>query len=166
MGCLGLHFSLDEEQVAALKAMPEAERVEYVQEQLEERLWSDEPSRGQETDKAWDAIHRALTDGDLGYDNGKYPLNHVVLGGELLYGGDDYIMSLKAPVHVQAVAAALSNVTKDVLRAGYDAIEPAGYQGELGEDDFEYTWEWLGGLVDFFRRAAAEGRWVLFTADQ
>ncbi len=166
MGCLGLHLSRDEEQVSALRATPGNQRVEYVQEELEERLWSSEPSRGQETDKAWDAIHRALTDGDLGYDNGEYPLSHVVLGGEPLYSGDDYVMSLKTPAQVRAVAAALDAVTKELLRAGYNAIEQASYQGELGEEDFEYTWDWFGGLVEFYRRAAAEGRWVLFTADQ
>lgn len=66
MGCLGLHLSLDEEQVSALKAAPEDQRVEHVQEELEGRLWSSDSTRGQETDKAWDAIHRALTDGGLG----------------------------------------------------------------------------------------------------
>lgn len=89
-----------------------------------------------------------------------------MLGGEPLYSGDDYVMSLKTPAQVRAVAAALDAVTKDVLRAGYEAMDRASYQGELGEEDFEYTWDWLGGLVEFYRRAAAEGRWVLFTADQ
>lgn len=64
------------------------------------------------------------------------------------------------------MAAALKDVTRDRLRRGYDAIDPAGYQGELGEEDFEYTWPWLTGLVAFYERAAAEGRWVIFTVDQ
>lgn len=166
MGCRGVHFSLDEEQVSALRDTPEDQRVEYVQEEIEEELWSADPSRGEESDKAWDAIHRALTDGDLRYDNGPYPLSHVVLGGESLYGGEDYIISLKTPAQVRDVAAALKNVTRDVLRRGYDGIDPATYQGEIGEEDFEYTWSWLRGLIDFYGRAAAEGRSVIFTADQ
>jgi hypothetical protein len=161
-----MHFSLDEEQVAALRSTPEDQRVDYVQEEIEEEVWSADPSRGEETDKAWDAIHRALTDGDLRYDNGPYPLSHVVLGGEPLYGGDDYIISLKTPAQVRDVATALKGVTREVLRRGYDRIDPAAFQGEVGEEDFEYTWSWLTNLIDFYGRAAAEGRSVIFTADQ
>ena len=65
MACRAVHFSLDADQVAALKAVDEDERVECVQETFEEELWSADASRAQETDKAWDAIHRSLTDGAL-----------------------------------------------------------------------------------------------------
>jgi hypothetical protein len=166
MGCLGVHFALDEEQVAALRSTPEEERVDYVQETIEGELWSADPSRGVETDKAWDALHRALTDGGLAYDNGAYPLSHVVLGGEPLYGGDDYIISLKTPEQVRDVAAALKGMSREALRHGYDNIDRSTYQGEVCEDDFEYTWSWLAGLVDFYGRAAAASRSVIFTADQ
>src|SRR5512133_302751 len=111
MGCRGVHFSLDEEQVSSLRAVPEDQRVEHVQEEIEGTLWSADPSRGEETDQAWDAIHRALTDGDLTYENGEYPLSHVVLGGEPLYGGEDYVISLKTSAQVRDVAAALKDVT-------------------------------------------------------
>jgi hypothetical protein len=77
--------------VAALQAVADDERVEFVQEEFEEKLWSDDKSRAQETDKAWDAIHRSLTDGTLGWESGEYPLNHTIFGGESLYDGDDYI---------------------------------------------------------------------------
>jgi hypothetical protein len=96
MGCRGVHFSLDEQQVSALRGTSEDHRVEYVQEEIED------------------------------------------------------------------VAAALNGVTRDVLRRGYDRIDPAAYQGEIGEEDFEYTWSWLRGLTDFYGRAAAEGRSVIF----
>jgi hypothetical protein len=36
----------------------------------------------------------------------------------------------------------------------------------LTEQDFEYTWEWFVGLREFWQRAAAENRAVLFTVDQ
>jgi hypothetical protein len=161
-----VHFSLDADQVAALKAVDEDERVDYVQETFEEELWSADAFRAQETDKAWDAIHRSLTDGALGWDNGSYPLNHVILGGELLYEEDDYILSLKSPEQVRAIAAALPAVTKEKLRAGYDAIDPGNYGMPLSDDDFEYTWESFQGLVEFYARAAAAGLSVLFTVDQ
>jgi hypothetical protein len=166
MGCLGLHFSLDADQVAALQAVDEDERVEFVQEEFEEKLWSDDKSRAQETDKAWDAIHRSLTDGTLGWESGEYPLNHVIFGGESLYDGDDYILSLKSPEQVRDVAAAVRSVTREQFRAGYDRIDPDSYGMPLSEDDFEYTWEWFQGVVEFYKRAAATGHAVLFTADQ
>lgn len=166
MSCLGVHFSLDADQVAAIKALDENKRVDYVCRTFEEDLWSADRSRGQETDKAWDAIHRSLTDGELGWEDGSYPLNHVILGGELLYHKDDYILSLKSPAQVRAIAAALPAVTKEKLRAGYDSIDPADYGLPLSDEDFEYTWEWFEGLVNFYERAAAAGLSALFTADQ
>jgi hypothetical protein len=111
-------------------------------------------------------MHRALTDGKLTWDGGKYPLNHVVLGGRLLYTEADYIMSLKAPADVRKIAKALDSVTKQSLRLGYDKIDAENYGSDLTDDDFEYTWEWFQGVREFYKRAAQEGRSVLFTADQ
>ena len=34
------------------------------------------------------------------------------------------------------------------------------------EEDFEYTWQWFQSLRKFWLRAAAEGRFVLFSVDQ
>lgn len=166
MGCLGLHFSLDADQVAALQAVEDGERVEFVQEEFEEKLWSDDKSRAQETDKAWDAIHRSLTDGTLGWESGEYPLNHVIFGGMSLYDDDDYILSLKSPEQVRDVASALKGITKEKLRAGYERIDADAYGMPLSDEDFEYTWEWFQGVVEFYQRAAAAGHSVLFTADQ
>ena len=109
MGCLGVHFALDEKTVRKLKSFRrEADRLDYIQEELEETYIEEHPEWVAETDKAWDAIHRALTDGDLAWDNGGYPLNHVILGGELLYTGEDYVMRLKTPAQVKEVSAALA----------------------------------------------------------
>ena len=61
-------------------------------------------------DKAWDGIHRCLTDGELGWDNGKYPLNHAILGGKQLHNGDDEIVALVLPHQVKEVADALQSI--------------------------------------------------------
>jgi hypothetical protein len=165
MGCLGLHFSLDTAQVAALRAISEDERVEYVQEQFEEKLWSADPSRAQEMDKAWDAIHRSVSDGTLAWD-AQYPLGHAILGGESLYGADDYILSLKSPGAVQDISAAIKDVARKQLREGYDRIDADAYGFSLNDEDFEYTWKWFQDMVTFYQRAALAGYSVLFTADQ
>jgi hypothetical protein len=83
-----------------------------------------------------------------------------------LHGGGDHVISLKTPAQARDVAGALKGVTRDGLRCGYDAIDPASYQGKLCEEDFDYTWSWLTGLVAFHERAAAQGHRVIFTVDQ
>ena len=167
MGCLGVHFSFDKGMVDKLKSFAtDEERLDYLQEEIEETYFDKHPKWVGQTDKAWDAIHRALTDGKLEWSNGEYPLNHVILGGELLYNGDDYIMSLKTPQQVQDVAHALESMTYDVFRVNYFNIDPDEYGSPVDEGDFGYTWSWFESLKEFWRQAATEGRYVLFTADQ
>lgn len=167
MSCLGVHFALTPEEVSALEAFDdEQDRLAFVQEELEERYLEEPKAYAAESDKAWDAMHRALSDGRLTWDGGEFPLNHTVLGGELLYTDADYIMSLKTPEQVQAISAALAAVTEEDFRARYDSIDAEDYGFELDDEDFAYTWSWFQGVRDLYRRAAAEGRFVLFTADQ
>jgi hypothetical protein len=167
MGCLGVHFALDEKTVQRLKTLEsDEERLDYVQEEIEESFLADHREWCQETDKAWDAIHRSLTDGQLEWENGTYPLNHTILGGEILCGEDDYIMSLKTPAQVQDTAAALQQVSQPEFRAAYFRMDACEYGFPLSEEDFEYTWEWFEQLKPWFARAATAGRYVLFTASQ
>ena len=167
MTCLGVHFALTAEDVAALQALDdEQERLAFLQEEIEERYFVEPRTYVAESDKSWDAMHRALSDGKLTWDGGNFPLNHTVLGGKLLYSEDDYIMSLKTPEQVQAIATALEALTESEFRKRYDRIDSKSYDGEIGDEDFEYTWEWFQGVRDLYRRAAAEKRYVLFTADQ
>ena len=111
-------------------------------------------------------MHRTLSDGELTWDGGEYPLNHVVLGGELLYTESDFIMVLKTPQQVRDVAAALPAVSESEFRRRYDAIDTDSYASPLSDEDFGYTWDWFQGVRKFWLRAAEEGRYVLFTADQ
>jgi hypothetical protein len=96
MGCRGVHFAVTEDELAALLARPHGDdRLEFLEEEIEERLFEEAPERVCETDKAWDAIHRALTDGSLEPKAAGYPGSAVILGGQSLYDSDDYIVSLK-----------------------------------------------------------------------
>src|SRR5215510_4132970 len=143
MGCLGVHFALDEQTVNHLRAYKESDRLTYVREELEEEYFDEHPEWVSETDKAWDAIHRALTDGALAWSNGKYPLNHVILGGESLYTKPDYIMSLKTTSQVQDVAGALNEITEEKFREMYFKINPDEYGYAVDDRDFSYTWTWF-----------------------
>jgi hypothetical protein len=120
-----------------------------------------------EVDKAWDAMHRCLSDGTLRLgrvDGG--PLEQAVLGGGHHHEGGEYIVAHVLAGEVPAVAAALDAIDETWLRERYDLIDPADYQGVLDEEDFEYTWDYLQDVRQFYRRAAAAGRSVIFTVDQ
>lgn len=167
MGCLGVHFALSEEDVAALRSQPsDAARLEYLTEELERRYFHEPRSWLAESDKAWDAIHRALTDGNIGWDNGTFPLSHVILGGEILYELDDYIMTLKTPWEVEEIAKALPQISADQFREDYFRIDADDYGRPVDQEDFEYTWHWYQQVHDLYIRAAAANRFVLFTASQ
>ena len=141
-------------------------RLEFLREHIEERYFEGSRQYVAESDKAWDAMHRALADGVLTWDGGEYPLNHAVLAGKLLYTRSDYIMSLKEPHQVSDVAKALEAITKSQFRDRYNRIDEESYGFPLSDEDFEYTWEWFEGVRELYRCAAAEGRYVLFSADQ
>jgi hypothetical protein len=167
MGCRGVHFALTESEAAALRAKPDDQtRLNYLQEHIEEAYFSQHPEHLAESDKAWDAMHRLLADGELSYDGGVYPLNHVVLAGESLYGGDDYIISLKSPQQVREIDKALESLSESEFRSRYFSLDGGTYEGEIGEEDFGYTWEWFQNVRALFKRAASEGRFVLFSVDQ
>jgi hypothetical protein len=167
MSCRGVHFALTKDEVATLRSLPgEQARLDHLQEVIEEHYFDQQPDLKAESDKSWDAMHRTLTDGHLSWDGGEYPFSHVVLGGELLYTESDYIMSLKTPQQVRHIAAALPAITEAEFRQRYFAIDADSYGSPLTDEDFGYTWEWFQHVREFYQRAATEGRFVLFTADQ
>ena len=166
MSCLGVHFALTPEDAEALRTIPnEKDRLFRLQEELEPRYF-EAATYIAESDKSWDAMHRVLSDGQLSWSGGKFPLNHTVLAGELLYTDSDYIMSLKTPDQVKEISSALDTLTEEEFSRRYYQIDSDSYGLTPSAQDFEYTWEWFQGVRELYRRAAQEGRFVLFTADQ
>jgi hypothetical protein len=167
MSCLGVHFALTEKEATHLRSLDDEQaRLEHLQEVIEETYFGEHADLKAESDKSWDAMHRALADGQLSWDGGEYPLNHTVLAGELLYTDSDYIMSLKSPQQVCDIAAALTAITQEEFRRRYFAIDAKSYGSPLSDEGFRYTWDWFQGVRDLYTRAAQERRFVLFTADQ
>ena len=163
MSCLGVHYALAEDDVRRLLAAGDNDAILGVIGGIEE-AW-DEAWLAQ-SDKCWDGLHRSLSNGTIYYDEGEYPLNRAVLGGKHLYEGDDYIVSYVAPNEVKDVAAALAAMTEKDLRARYDKIDPDDYDGPHGDEDFQATWGAFQDVRDLYKKAAAAGRAVVFTADQ
>jgi hypothetical protein len=163
MSARGVHFGVTlAQEKALLAAKTDRKRMELVEE-IEE-AW-EEPFVC-ETDKAWDAIHRCLTGGTLLYVSGEYPLNHCICGGRQLFRGRDYTISYVTASQVKDVAKALPKITKVWMRQRYDKLDPEEYdEVEMGDDDFEYTWQNFLELRRFYKKAAQARRAVIFTAD-
>ena len=167
MACRGVHFALTDEEVSKLRSFDnDSERLDWLHQEVEDRYFTEFPHFKAESDKAWDAMHRVLSNGELSYTDGSEPLRFAVMGGEPLYSGADYIISLKTPEQVKAVSEALSAISQDDFQMRYDAMDAEQYGHEKSEDDFEYTWQWFLEVVSLFRAAALQGRYVLFTVDQ
>ena len=174
MSCLGVHFAITPAQMERLVEITEDEECDDTDEALHEAVAEIE-ERWQtkylhQTDKAWDAIHRTLTldhtpKGRLDPEAGEPPLNLVIIGGDQLYEGDDYTISLIAPEEVVAVAAALSKVSEAWMRERFFQLKKKNTQYDIDEDQFDYMYSNFKGLPKFFARAANEGRAVIFTAD-
>lgn len=164
MACRGVHFALtaDEEQRLLAAVGDDDAVVELIQEEIEERWDADWL---QETDKAWDAIHRCLTDGSLSFDatNARHK---CILGGRQLYSGADYIISYLAADEVREVADAIGPFGEAELRERYFKIDEDDYGVPVSDQDFEYTWGWFEPLKAFFAKAADAGRSVVFSVDQ
>lgn len=170
MSCLGVLFAMPKKDVDALLVSKyDEDRLEYLQHGIEEDyLDFDSPvlKYAAELDKSWDAIHRVMTDGSFGFDNGAFPLNHVIMGGESLYHKNDYYMILKTPEQVKAIWNALKIITESWFRERYFQIDPYDYGHDVDEEDYLYTWEWFNSSLPVWERAAREDRYMLFTVDQ
>lgn len=163
MSRLGVHFALADDAATRLLAAGDEDAVRAAVDGLEE-AWDE--AWLVESDKAWDAMHRSLSNGTLFYDEGEYPLNRTVLGGKHLLAGEDDVVAYVAPNEVKDVASALAPITEQEFRKRYDAIDPDDYDGPHGEEDFKSTWESFVAVRKLYRKAAEAGRSVVFTVDQ
>ncbi len=163
MACRGIFFAITVEEVQAVLGATDDEQLMVVIERIEENC---DENRLAECDKAWDAMHRALTDGRLEYGNGPYPLNQVVLGSRPLHRGDDFIVCYVAPEQVREVAKALQSVTAEWFEKQYWNVVPKEYAPDYGGQDLAYTWQWLQKVRGLYVNASKQGRAVIFTVDQ
>ena len=163
MACRGVLFAIDDVTTKKLLAAASDEAVMAIVEAIEE-AWDKRFLA--ETDKAWDAMHRALTDGTLDPGGGTFPLNRAILGGTHLHHGDEYIVALVPKDEVRAVADALAAIDDAAMRTRYETIVPRDYAPEYGDQDRDYTVANFRDVADLYARAATAGRAVIFTVDQ
>lgn len=161
MGCRGVHFAIDEQRAQQLLDASDDEELVAVVEEIEE-AWAS----AYETDKAWDALHRCFSDGTLDLNAQSTTLANVFFGGHVLNEGDEYYVVLVTPQEVREIADALTKIDAAWLRARYWELPFPDYQGEKSAEDWEYMLSWFNGLPEYFARAAAENRYVVFTVSQ
>jgi hypothetical protein len=160
-----MFFALTDEQEAALMATRTDDEVRAFVQTVEEGDWDGEQLEC-ETDKAWDAMHRCLSDGTLGSGRRLSALDMTVLGGGHHHEGENYIVVHLRADEVAQVAAALEPLDQQWMRQRYDGIDPTNYQGHLSSEDFDYTWYYFEQVRAFYRQAAAAQLPVIFTVDQ
>lgn len=165
MNTTGVHLAITASEAEHLRELDDVERLDYVSAALKNEYLEGASDLATETDRAWDAMHRVLSDGRLTFFGGEFPLNYVVLGGEVLCTSKKHILSLKSPEQVRRVAMALDAITRQEFRRRYDAIDPHDYRGIKCDRDFQETWELFQHVRDLFIRAATRRRYVLFTAN-
>jgi hypothetical protein len=174
MACLGVHFAITADLAEQLiqdwppghgDAVARLEDLGRQFDALHAEGWVEM------TDKAWDGIHRSLTNGKL--ELGNTPRHLCILGATERFwirreeGQLEYIVNVLEPGDVRRVAKAIRGIDRDELLRGYEGIDPESFYAlNMSEDDFEYTWENFRGLRAFFERPADAGRWVVFRVDQ
>ncbi len=166
MACRGVFFALSSEQRDHLLALTtDAERRAYIQDHIEEQ-WDDVHLL--QMDKAWDAVHRCLTDGTLTIGSSPTPLAKLILDGKQLHSDTStYIANLVDWHELPEISEALKAVTKDSLKARYERLRATDYlQYQISNEDWEYTWDYFSEIPDFVARTYEEGRSILFTVDQ
>jgi hypothetical protein len=164
MACRGVLFALSPaDEARILGCESDAALLELIQDDIEQRWEEDHLA---ETDKAWDAMHRCLSDGKLSFYE-PTALGLCILGGKPLYKDTQtYVVSYKTKEQVKQAAKATKEVTRDWLRSRYFALSEEEYGFPLTDDDFEYTWEYFQPVRDFYTKAANDDRAAIFTVDQ
>jgi len=119
-------------------------------------------------DKAWIAIHCALSDGTMFGTLGEPPLAMAVLGEHLICQtkSNDFVY-LKHPPEVAEISQELSRLSQVEFEEKLAALEPDEDVEALGlsfvASNTEYVWAYFEDMRAFYQRAAAEGMAVLFS---
>ena len=100
--CIGIYYALDPQTAQSLRGLSSTERLTRISALAESVKGADKL----DVDESWDAMHRALTDGTLTVppESERRATSYVVLGGESLIEGDEWIVMLSRGDQVRAAA--------------------------------------------------------------
>ncbi len=118
-------------------------------------------------DKAWVAIHRALSDGTLFGALGEPPLANAVLGDHLIYQtATAEFVYLKYPSEVTDIAHELHKLSQKAFEEMLACVVPDEDIATLNltrvPDAIEYGWPHFENMCAFYQQAATDRLAVLF----
>ena len=122
-----------------------------------------------EVDNAWHAIQFTLNGTSFGGDDDNI-FSRLVLSGNKLREDDEdeFSAMLIEPEDVKALSAALRALSEEEFRERFhvdEMLENEIYpvtEDDEEEDFFEYVWDHVEEMKEFFEEAAAEGQAVVF----
>ena len=162
MAARGVHFAITPAELAGfLAAQGDDETLTGLVETLEE-TW--DANWLAESDKAWDPIHRCLTNGELEY--GDTTAHKCVLGAGSLDETDSNLICPLTPAEVADVAAFMQTINETALRERYFSLDPELSGEPVSEEEFPYIRENFEDIRRLFQKAADAGRAMVFTASQ
>ncbi len=162
MSRLGVLYALTDNELADLCRLPEAERYDYMLEEIEPRLLG--TPRGCEMDKAWYGIQLCLGAGRW-HETKRTPFN-IICGGEYLVNTDAELMSLKKPEDVKKIVSYLKqHDLAELVTLNFPEVAKMVDELPASATDLEYLLEYCKDILPFYENALQENLQVIFTVD-
>ena len=162
MSRLGVLYALTDNELADLCRLPEAERYDYMLEEIETRLLG--TPRGCEMDKAWYGIQLCLGAGRW-HETKRTPFN-ILCGGKYLVNTDAELMSLKKPEDVKKIVSYLRRHNlAELLEQNFPEVAKKADELPASATDLEYLLEYCKDILPFYENALQENLQVIFTVD-
>lgn len=158
----GYYLALAREHAKRLFGIKEDAPLAAFMEELKTAPEMKKSGRALDIGKAWDPLHRIMTDGELDPGGGDFPGNQVVLGGKQLHHAEDFSAILIRPDIVAFVSEALNELKQAEVREKFENL-PATYTQPRGDKEFIELWLAITLMRPFFDAAAENLEAVVFT---
>ena len=146
MSRLGMLYALTDAETDKLRAVPIANRYEYMLDEIEEKLFG--TARACELDKAWFSIQYCLGGGSW-HEEDAIPYN-IVFGGEFLVDTDDEVITLKNHEEVARIAEYLrQNNLQEIIRNNFWNIADNDFPYK-DANGFKHALYWCNNIPVFY----------------
>ena len=149
MSRLGVLYALTDNELADLCRLPEAERYDYMLEEIEPRLLG---------------TPRGLGAGRW-HETKRTPFN-ILCGGKYLVNTDAELMSLKKPEDVKKIVSYLKrHDLAELVTLNFPEVAKMADELPASATDLEYLTEYCKDILPFYENALQENLQVIFTVD-
>lgn len=161
MSGLGMLYALTDAETEKLRAVPTANRYEYMLDEIEEKLFG--TARACELDKAWFSIQYCLGGGNW-HEDDAIPYN-IVFGGEFLVDTDEEVITLKNHEEVARIAEYLrQNDLQEIIRNNFWNIADNDFPYK-DANGFEHALYWCNNIPIFYDNSQNNNYQVIFSVD-